>query len=95
MNLLRFCINTTKTWVTPYKRYLADGLLSVEPAEAKIVKRNTCQYTLIDKNLFRHGYTHPLLTRVSEDKCTRIMAKFHEGVCGSYIGGQALSLKVI
>jgi len=52
-------INTTETWVTPYKCYLVDGLLPVEPVEAKIVKRNAGRYTLIYENLFCHGYTHP------------------------------------
>jgi len=54
-------IDTTETWITPNKCYLADGLLPVEPMEAKIVKRNTGRYT-IDGNLFRQGYTHPILT---------------------------------
>ncbi|XP_068466247.1 uncharacterized protein [Phaseolus vulgaris] len=87
--------NTTKTWVTPYKRYLDDGLLSAKPAEAKIVLMNASRYTLIDGNLFRHGYTHSIFTCVSGDQCTRIMVELHEGICGSHIGGQALSLKVI
>ena len=63
--------------------------------EAKIVKRNTGQYTLIDGNLFRHGYTHPILTCVSGDQCARIIVELHEGICSSHIGGQALLLKVI
>jgi len=88
-------ISIIETWVIPYKRCLVDGLLPDEAAEAKIVKRNTGWYTLIDENLFRHGYTHPLLTCVSGDQCTRIMAKLHEGVCGIHIGGRSLSLKVI
>jgi len=63
--------------------------------EAKMVKRNAGRYTLIDGNLFRHGYTHPILTCVSGDQCVYIMAELHEGICGSHIGGWTLSLKVI
>jgi len=40
--------------MTPYKRYLADGLLPLEPAEARIVKKNPSRYTLVDGKLFRH-----------------------------------------
>jgi len=43
--------------MTPYRRYLVDGILLLEPTEAKVVKK----YTLIDWDLFRHGYTHPTL----------------------------------
>jgi len=80
--------------MTPYKRYLADGLLPAEPVEAKIVKRNAERYTLIDGNVFHHGDTHPILTCVSGDQCIRIMVEHHESICGSHIRGRALSLKV-
>jgi len=60
-----------------------------------MVKRDAGKYTLIDGKLFRHGYTHPILTCVYGDQCTRIMVELHEGICGSHIGGQALSLKVV
>jgi len=88
-------ISTIHTWLSPYKRYLADRLLRFEPIEAKIVKRNIGRYTLIDGNLFRYIYTHPLLTCASGDQCTRIMSELHEGIFGSHISGQALSLKII
>ncbi|XP_068486998.1 uncharacterized protein [Phaseolus vulgaris] len=88
-------VDTTETWITPYKRYLANGLLPGEPMEATMVKRNAGQYTLIDGNLFRHGYTHPILTCVSGDQCVCIMTELYEGICDSHIAGRALSLKVI
>jgi len=83
------------TWMTPYKQSLADGALPVEPEEGKKVKRNAARYTLVDGVLFRHGFTHPILTCVSGDECTRIMAELHEGICGSHVGGRSLASKVI
>jgi len=83
------------TWMTPYRRYLADGALPVEPEEGKKVKRNAARYTLVDGVLFRHGFTHPIVTCVSGDECTRIMAELHEGICGSHVGGRSLASKVI
>jgi len=88
-------VNVVETWMTLYQRYLTHGLLPVEPTEAKPIKRNAGKYTLVDGKLFRHGYTHPILTCVSWDQCTRIMAELHEGICGSHVGGRALSLKVV
>jgi len=49
------------TWITPYQRYLADGLLPSEPAKAKAIKRNSGKYTMIDGKMFHHGYAHPAL----------------------------------
>ena len=41
--------------MTPYRRYLADGVLPAEPEEGKKVKRNAARYTLVDGVLFRHS----------------------------------------
>jgi len=71
-------IRIEETWLTVYKRYLVDGLLPSKLAKAKIVKRNSGRYTLIDRNLFRYGYTHPLLTCVIGDQRTRIMSELDE-----------------
>ena len=81
--------------MTPYRRYLADGVLPLEPAKAKKIKRNSAKYTLVDGKLFRHGFTHPILVCVSGDQCTRIMAELHEGICGSNVGGRSLASKVV
>ena len=83
------------TWMTPYRQYLADGILPAEPEEGKNIKRNAARYTLVDGILFRHGFTHPILTCVSGDECTRIMAELHEGICGSHVGGRSLASKVM
>ena len=58
-------------------------------------KRNVGRYTLIDGKVFCHSYTHLILTCVSGDQCACIMAEFHEGICGSHVGGRTLSLKVV
>jgi len=58
---------TVDTWNTPYQRYLADDLLPREPTETKAVKRNSGKYTMIDGNLFRHGYTCPALICISSE----------------------------
>jgi len=75
------------TWMTPYRRYLAEGILPAKLEEGKKIKRNAARYTLVDGVLFRHGFTHPILTCVSDDECVRIMAELHEGICGSHVGG--------
>jgi len=81
--------------MTPYKRYLVNGMLPAEPAKAKNIKKNANRYTLIDGKLFIHGYTHPILTCVSRDQCTLIMVELHESICGSHVGGRALSSKAV
>ena len=54
--------------------------------EARKIKKNSSKFTMIDGELYRFGFTHPLLECVHGEKCTRIMAELHEGICGSHIG---------
>jgi len=90
-----YLVKGGETWLTPYKRYLADGILPLEPTEAKKIKKNAAKYTFIDRELFKHRFTHPILVCVSGDQCARIMAELHEGICWSHIGGRSLASKVI
>jgi len=90
-----FLVEGGETWMTPYERYLADGILPLQSVEARKIKKNYAKYTLIDGELFRHGFTHPILVCVSGDQCTRIMAELHERICGSHIGGLSLASKAI
>jgi len=60
--------------MTPYKRYLVDGVFPLEPMEARKIEKNSSKYTLIDGELFRHGFTHPILVCVSGEQSTRVMA---------------------
>ena len=79
------------TWITQYQRCLADGLLPLDTMEARKIKKNSSKFTMIDGELYRFGFTHPLLECVHGEKCTRIMAELHEGICGSHVGGRALA----
>ena len=81
--------------MTPYKRYLTDGILPLEPTEAIKIKKNFAKYAFIDEELFRHGFTRPILVCVSGDQCARITAELREGICGSHISGRSLASKAI
>ncbi|XP_068486871.1 uncharacterized protein [Phaseolus vulgaris] len=74
---------------------MADGVLPMDPTEARKVKKNSSRFTLIDGELYRFGFTHPLLVCVHGEKCMRIMAELHEGICGSHIGGRALATRTL
>ena len=88
-------VHEPDTWITPYQRYMADGVLPMDSTEARKVKKNSSKFTLIDGELYTFGFTHPLLVCVHGEKCTRIMAELHEGICGSHIGGRALTTRTI
>jgi len=57
-------VGRTGTWITPYQRYLADGVLPLDPSEAKRVRKRSSKFTFIDGDLFKFGFTHPVLVCV-------------------------------
>jgi len=70
-------------------------VLPVDSIEAKKIKKSSSKFTLIDGELYRFGFTHLLLVCIHGEKCTRIMAELHEGICGSHIGGRSLATRTI
>jgi len=74
---------------------MADSVLPVYLTEAKKVKKNSSKFTLIDGEVYRFGFTHPLLVCVHGEKCMRIMVELLEGICGSHIGGRALATRTL
>jgi len=90
-----YAVYQSDTWITPYQQYIADGVLPVDPTEARKVKKSSSKFTLIDEELYMFGFTHPLLVCVHGEKCVRIMTELHEGICGSHIGGRALATRTL
>ena len=78
---------------------MADGVLPMDSTEARKIKKNSNRFTLIDGELYRFGFTHPLLVCVHGEKCMRIMVELHEVFLGVTSGAelwqQELSVQVI
>ncbi|XP_068474819.1 uncharacterized protein [Phaseolus vulgaris] len=91
---LRFAFKASNNQAE-YEALIADGVLPLDPSEAKRVKKRSSKFTLIDGDLFKFGFTHPVLVCVHGQQCTRIMSELHEGVCGSHVGGRALASRVL
>ena len=70
-------------------------MLPMDPTEARKIKKNSNRFTLVDGELYRFGFTHPILVCVHGEKCMRIMAELHKGICGSHIGGRALATRTL
>ena len=87
-------IHEPDTWI-PYQCYMMDGVLPMDSTEARKIKKNSSRFTLIDGKLYRFGFTHPLLVCVYGEKCMRIMAELHDGICGSHIGGRTLATRTL
>ncbi|RDX99370.1 hypothetical protein CR513_17593, partial [Mucuna pruriens] len=64
-----------------------------DPQEARRIKREVAKYVLITSQLYKQGFSFPLLRCLGEAEAERAIGEVHEGACGSCIGGRALASK--
>ena len=87
------------TWITQYQRCLADGLFPLDPTEARKIKKNSSKFTMIDGELYRFGFTHPLLECVHgknvQESWPNSMKGYVEAMSGVELWLQELSVQAI
>ncbi|KAL0434158.1 UNVERIFIED_CONTAM: hypothetical protein Slati_2750100 [Sesamum latifolium] len=85
--------NLTSTWTTPIVRFLTDGVLPEDSKEAGKIKLRSARFVLIDGNLYKRGFSSPLLKCLNPDKAEYVLRKVHEGSCGNHSGVRSLARK--
>ncbi|XP_057444851.1 uncharacterized protein LOC130737098 [Lotus japonicus] len=88
-------IDTEDDWRTPIIKYLRSGWLPEEKAEAKKLVRPASWYTIVNDDLFKRGFSTPLLKCLAKDRAAYVLAEIHEGSCGHHPGGRSLARKVL
>ncbi|XP_072052078.1 uncharacterized protein [Arachis hypogaea] len=82
-------------WMNPLVEYLKFDILPKEKKEAKKLRREAQNYTLVHNVLYRRGISIPLLKGVPTSKIEEVLKEVHDGVCGNHLGARSLSRKVI
>ena len=68
-------------------QYLKDGMLPEDKKKARLLRLKAARYTLYDNQLYKRGFSTPLLKYVDLDKGNHILQEIHEGVCGNHARG--------
>ncbi|XP_072066863.1 uncharacterized protein [Arachis hypogaea] len=71
------------------------GIMPRDKGNPQNFTRKASLYTNIAGELYRRGFSQPLLKCLSKDEAHEVMNEVHEGVCGNHIGGRALAAKII
>ena len=74
---------------------LQTGQLPKVLKEVGKMKKSAAFYVIVDGQLYKRGYSAPLLKCIDKDKVKYIMAEVHEGVCSHQLGGRSLSGKIL
>ena len=75
--------------MTPIVTYLKDGRLSKEKDEAKKVRVKSTRYVLMDKVLYKRGFSQPYLRCLVPEEANYVLREIHEGACGNHLGAKA------
>ena len=84
-----------ETWMTPIINYLVTRELPLDKNEAQKLRRRSVHYAFKFGQLYKRGYSIPLLKCVTPERGLYVMQEIHEGVCGNYSGPRSLFHKVI
>ncbi|XP_016185043.1 uncharacterized protein LOC107626660 [Arachis ipaensis] len=88
-------ITQEKDWRTLFLEYIKTRVIPTDEQNQKLFRRRASYYTIVRDNLYRRGFSQPLLRCISKNEAETVMAETHEGVCGNHIGGRALSAKIL
>ena len=59
------------------------------------MKTNVARFTMIKQNLYKRGYSMPLLKCLGPPKARQALDEVHEEDCGEHLRGRALAAKVL
>ena len=81
--------------MAPIVSYLKDRKLSERKDEARKLKPRAARYVLMDKVLYKRGFSQPYLRCLVPDEANYVLREVHEGACGNHSGARSLIHKVV
>ena len=75
--------------------YLKDGKLPEGKDEAKKLRVRAARYVLMDKVLYKRGFSQPYLRCPAPDETNYVLREVHEGAYGNHSGARSLIHKVV
>ncbi|XP_014500153.1 uncharacterized protein LOC106761149 [Vigna radiata var. radiata] len=80
-------------WRTEVRKLISmqDRSDSMRPADTKKIAR----FTMVGSDLYRRGFSSPLLKCLAGDEMQYVMNELHHGVCGFHTGGRTLKARIL
>nr|XP_025703181.1 uncharacterized protein LOC112803948 [Arachis hypogaea] len=88
-------ITHLRDWRTPFLEYINTGTIPKDELNPQNFRRRASLYTKVAGELYRRGFSQPLLKCLNEKEAKEVMDEIHEGVCGNHIGGRSLAAKIV
>ena len=84
-----------ETWMTPIARYIQEGVLPVEPRDARTVRRRATSFFFENGQLYKRSFGRPALRCITPEQGLEIIKEIHEGLCGNHQGERTVRHKVL
>ncbi|KAL8542486.1 hypothetical protein ACS0TY_003376 [Phlomoides rotata] len=81
--------------MTSIIEYLTRGTLPHDPTKASRLRIHFVRYIMINDQLYKWGFSLPLLKCLTKEQGRTVLKKIHSGICGNHTGGHSLALKTI
>nr|KYP64946.1 Retrovirus-related Pol polyprotein from transposon 17.6 [Cajanus cajan] len=82
-------------WRDELKAYLTGGIAPTEPAEAKRLRTQASRYVVITGQLYKRGFSTPLLKCLNPAEADYVTREVHEGICGLHSGARTTVSKLL
>ena len=79
--------------MSPFITYLETG--ETPTNQEKGWNRKAARYTLIARELYRRGFSHPLLRCITNNKASYVMKEIHEGTRGYHSGPKTMAARIL
>jgi len=77
----------------PFIKYLEARV--TPPNEERGWIRKAARYTLIGGELFRRGFSKPLLKCITREKADYVIQEIHQGICGYHSGPKTMAARIL
>ncbi|XP_020231907.1 uncharacterized protein LOC109812370 [Cajanus cajan] len=82
-------------WMADIWKYLKDGTLPDSKVEASKIKNKSRHFTIEADELFKRGFSMPLLKCLDTDQANYVMNEIHRGICGMHSRARSMAARVI
>ncbi|RDX60528.1 hypothetical protein CR513_61322, partial [Mucuna pruriens] len=91
--LIRETVN--REWMIPIWDYLKNENTLKDKVEAAKIKRRESRYLIDTKELYKRGFSMPLLKCLTKSQATYVMDEIHKGICGFHLRGCMMISRVL
>lgn len=81
--------------MTLIMEYLHTQKLSKDKNEVMKLRRRSCSYYILDENMYKKGFSSPLIKCTHEEEAEAILKENHQGESGGHSGFRVLTHKVL